>query len=366
MAQDTKDTRASEWLDLLLTEEGQRAVALFSSQLQKRRFIGTRNKLKRATVGCRWWQLIYAAVIVSPFSPSLLLRPLAHGEVDDPEYQRMVKTIRDTIQYISSYKQSALYRIIYGNEVIKCPIRETAQERELRLQYNQPEIPCIMTMDESFVDTAEDGRYYVCIYTEGDRTDIAHYFVLIRRGGVNGEWYISSSYGSEWVEIPALTQSASEQDIRHMLVSMNHMDEERHKERLRRVFQRYFLQPEASLRIRYSDTQYENNPKRKGQFIPRGLGVTSELDTVLNSNSRLQMGYIQHMEENVAHEIQSMLGGGRGGRGRGGRGRGGRGSRGRIQGLKSGRRHLTRRSRGTRRGTRRGREMGRRGGWRGF
>jgi hypothetical protein len=177
---------------------------------------------------------------------------------------------------------------------------ETKEERVKREKEKRPPLPCIREMDGSFVSRARDGRYYTCIYST--KGIIGHYFVLLRQ---DGKWYISSSYGSEWVRIPVRTQEIPVEDLQDMLDAFQAPGEEENRQLLDTLFRRYFL--EGGLRMLYSPSEYEANASLKGKVIPPALGIQKELNTVLSSSDALRIGFIEHMEENISEIVRGMI-----------------------------------------------------------
>ena len=287
--------RTSEWLSMLFTEEGQRAIDLFSAHLKKRQCVRTRHMLRSETVGCRWWQMVYAILMVVPYpAPSLLLRAWREG-VSDPQYIQLIEVVKGAIDVIQSSPRSSLHRMLYGGEVLRCAGAD--EEKGISL-------PCMRDMDRSFIDTAEDGRYYACLYhSTADQGLIDHYFVLIRH---EGRWYVSSSYGSEWVHVPLRTQEIPMEDLRAMVGAMEEgVGVGNHRRMLEGMFRRYFL--DGGLRKLYSEEQYEGDPRLRGKVIPQAMGIQRELNTVLTAERSLRIGFIEHMEENMRDVVQYVL-----------------------------------------------------------
>jgi len=299
---DAGQQRTSEWLSMLFTEEGQRAIDLFSAHLKKRQCVRTRHMLRSETVGCRWWQMVYAILMVVPYpAPSLLLRAWREG-VSDPQYIQLIEVVKGAIDMIQSSPRSSLHRMLYGGEVLRCAGAGAEEEEEKGIS-----LPCMRDMDRSFIDTAEDGRYYACLYhSTADQADqglIDHYFVLIRH---EGRWYVSSSYGSEWVHVPLRTQEIPMEDLRAMVGAMEEgVGVGNHRRMLEGMFRRYFL--DGGLRKLYSEEQYEGDPRLRGKVIPQAMGIQRELNTVLTAERSLRIGFIEHMEENMRDVVQYVL-----------------------------------------------------------
>ena len=269
------------------TKEGRRAVEVFTRQVAPRCQTATRGLVQQATVGCRWWQLVYAILVSLPYPLSTLLvwsKGLNHSS-EWKQYQEMIGVAQAIIRQIEAYRWSSLYSILYRNRPVECPDAAPSSE------------PCLRRMDASFVDSATDGRYYTCLYTENN---IGHYFVIERR---RPSWYLSSSYGSEWVRVPVQTQEVPEDDLREWIDIIGRMGEESEEERriLERFYIHYFL--EGGLPMSYS----QNTSKGlQGRPIPSEVGIAKEVEIALDGP--LHIGYIESMEEHIQGIVESMVG----------------------------------------------------------
>lgn len=287
-------------ITFLLTKQGRRAVEVFTRQVMPRCGIMTRGSVQQATVGCRWWQLVYAILVSLPYPMSTLLVWSKGMNVSSEwkryqegakRYQEMVDVTRAVIQQIEAYRGSSLYSILYRNQAVECA-------------HGSGE-PCLRRINASFVDSAADGRYYVCLY----KADIiGHYFIIERRRPF---WYISSSYGSEWVRVPVQTQEVPENELREWLDAIEHMGKENRDEEDTRILERFFIHYflEGGLPVRYS----ENEPKeRRGRPIPSHIGIAKEVEIALHGP--LHIGYIESMEEYiqdmVANTVKNVIKGG--------------------------------------------------------
>lgn len=276
-------------LDFILTKEGRRAVEVFTRQIVSPSRAVTRGSALDATVGCRWWQMMYAILVLLPYPLSTLLvwSKGINASSEWKTYQEMVEIVQAIVSQIESYYWTPLYSILYKNKVIECDKNHSGE-------------PCLRIMNKSFVDSATDGRYYVCTYW-GDL--IGHYFVLERR---HPTWYISSSYGSAWVRVPVQTQEVPEQELRDWLEAIYENDGKNQengevRDIIERFYIRYFL--EGNLFTRYS----ENEPKsRRGLIVPREIGIKKEVKTSLNGP--LRVGYIESMEEYIGTIVTNTMG----------------------------------------------------------
>lgn len=271
-----------DWLDYLLSKDGRRAVEVFTRQIMVTNRAVTRGSATNSTVGCRWWQLVYAILVSLPYPPSTILT-WSKG-INSPEewhvYQEMVGVVQAVVKQIETYKRSTLFKILYNNLAIECA--------------PNVEGPCIRQIDPSFFSTSPDGRYYMCIY--GDEF-IGHYFILQRREGI---WYISSSYGSGFVRVPVQTKEVTEDELYHFVDALQTEDKNSHYI-IKQFYGKYFL--EGGLSTRYS----ENEPtRRRGKLIPSETGISEELKVALSGS--LRIGYIESMEEYIQQLVKDTVG----------------------------------------------------------
>jgi hypothetical protein len=275
--------RSQEWLDILSTEEGTEAIGVFAGEIVRCRAV-TRTGAAGATVGCRWWQLVYAILVSLPFPPVTLLE-WNKGVNRSRAYDEMVEQARAVARHMERSRFSTIYRLLYRNEAVLCGDKaQDVEEQE----------PCLRPMGAGWITTSshEGKRYYVCTHRNGV---IGHYFVLERR---RDSWYILSSYGSEWVRVPLRIHPVTEEELEGFLVATKTGD----RSVVNEFFLRYFL--EGGLPQRYS----EDEPDRvRGRVIPLNVGIRRELEIV--TREPFEVGYIDGMEETIRSVVQMMEGG---------------------------------------------------------
>jgi len=272
------------WLEVLSTEEGQEAIGVFAREIMRSCGSITRMGAAGATVGCRWWQLVYAILVSLPFPPVTLL-DWKKGINRSRAYDEMVEQARFVVRHVERSRYSSLYRLLYRNEAVVCESKEQEQEQE------QEQEPCLRPMSTL---PQSPGRYYVCTHRNGT---IGHYFVLEKH---QGSWYILSSYGSEWVRVPFHIHPISEEEVKAFLEASSR--DSGNPLVIRDFFLRYFL--EGGLPQRYS----ENEPDRiRGRVIPLNVGIRRELEIVMREP--FEVGYIEGMEETIRGWVKGMEGG---------------------------------------------------------
>lgn len=294
--QEERDQRAEEWLAMLQTEDGQSALAHFLAQIKMGSCRKTRYQVVDASVGCIGWQLLYAGLLSLPFSPAVLFSPWSYDTTHSKEYDMMVSILKNYMDTMKLFPRTAIYQISHGVKAILCE-EESEAERAYRERRREPRPPCIREIDATFVDQAEDGRYYACTYDT--RGVIQHYFILIRR---EGAWYLSSMYVSDWINSPVRTRPLPVEDLRGMLVAIHNIHEPAQRQYFQKWFTHYFL--EGGKRIFYSEYSYEADASLKRKYIPMNMGVEKELEVVMSRVSDLRVGVMEHFEENVARAVK--------------------------------------------------------------
>lgn len=260
----------NSWIPFLSTPEGAEAVGAVAGQLGKKCGALTRASVKGATVGCRWWQLLYAILVSLPFEPSVLLEWKKGVHEQRGEYAALLEQGKAIIRQVERDRTSSLYRILYQNEAVMCDESKEAKE------------PCLRPLK---ADWMNHKRYYLCTHRGGI---IGHYFVLEKAGR---SWYILSSYGSEWVRVPFRLSRVSVEEIEAFLASVG-MTTEQEKATVGAFFSRYFL--EGGLSQRYSEDESE---ALVGRIIPPSVGIQKEWDIV--GRTGFEVSVIDGMEEEI-------------------------------------------------------------------
>jgi hypothetical protein len=271
-------SQGQEWVDVLSTKEGAEAIGVFAGQIMRCGSL-TRTGAVGATVGCRWWQLVYAILVSLPFPPATLLE-WKQGIHRSRAYDEMVEQARAVVRHVERSRYSSLYRLLYRNEAVLCDAESKEHDQE----------PCLRPMKTGWIATATKKRYYVCTHRAGV---IGHYFVLEKH---RGAWYILSSYGSEWVRVPLRIHRVSKEEIEALLNAPSNTTT------VTDFFLRYFL--EGGLPQRYSEDEPDH---LRGRVIPLKEGIRRELEIV--TREPFEVGYIEGMEETIRSFIHGMEGG---------------------------------------------------------
>lgn len=262
----------NSWIRFLSTKEGAEAAGVFAGQLGGCRAL-TRRGTKEATIGCRWWQMIYAILVSLPFAPSVLLEWKKGIQERSTRYADLLEQAQFILRQIERDRTSTLNRILYQNEALVCEAEAETKE------------PCLRSVGMGWVRDQPNGRYYMCTYREGS---IGHYFVLEKQGRA---WYILSSYGSEWIRTPFRLSRVSAEEIEGFLSSTN-MTTDEERRYVEEFFSRYFL--EGGLPQRYSEDESES---LQGRVIPAPIGIQQEWKIV--GRTGFQVGRIEGMEEAI-------------------------------------------------------------------
>jgi hypothetical protein len=269
----------------VLQSKEKREIEFFTSQLVTRSGPITRSMVDRSTVGCRWWQLVYAILVTLPYERAALQTPST------------VSKVTQVLDRIRENKYHPYYQLFYNNHVVECS--ETKDT-----------IPCVNPIHPGFTGQTDGGNFYGVIYADRDNgsSTILHYFVLHgHRERGRTRWWISSSYGSEYVRIPVQTKEVSADQLETFLDAIT--DPQANRDLLGEFFTAYFLQ--GGLPLRFSEENVEANSSLKGKYIPSEIGIKKEIAATLNGRtiSSLHVGVIHGLEDYIAYLLEDIHGG---------------------------------------------------------
>jgi hypothetical protein len=283
-------TKIGKDLIRILQSKEKREIEFFTSQLVTRSGPITRSMVDRSTVGCRWWQLVYAILVTLPYDLSTL------------RHLSTVSKVTRVLDNIRQNKYHPYYQLFYNNQVIEC-------------SESNDTIPCVDPIDSAFFRKTDEGNFYGVIYAdrEDGSSTILHYFVLhAHKENSKLRWWISSSYGSEYVRIPVQTKEVSIEQLETFVEAIT--DPDSNREILSEFFTDYFLQ--GGLPLRFSEENVEANSSLRGKYIPSEIGIKKEIAATLDGRtiSSLNVGVIRGLEdyvEGLLEEDNSMNGGNR-------------------------------------------------------
>ncbi len=269
----------------ILQSKEKREIEFFTSQLVTRSGPITRSMVDRATVGCRWWQLVYAILVTLPYKRSIL------------QETSTVSKVIGVLDRIRENKYHPYYQLFYNNRVVEC-------------SESKDTIPCIDPIDSPFFRQTDEGNFYGVIYAdrEDGSSTILHYFVLhCHREDARTRWWVSSSYGSEYVRIPVQTKEVSIDQLETFVEAI--MDPVENRDILSEFFTEYFLQ--GGLPIRFSEENVESNSSLRGKYIPSEIGIKKEIAATLDGRtiSSLHVGIIKGLEDYVSYLLHESHGG---------------------------------------------------------
>lgn len=229
----------------------------------------TRASLRTITRGCRFWQLFFALIWQSIKTNknvlSLLCMKNGLGNRNEPLsrnsnqtyqdlYEDLIARCRNTVDAIYENRHSEIHKLIYGTQVRMCPERNAYDA-------------CIKPYNESLHQMIKEteGIYYLCIYIErpNGMNTISHYFTVIH---VDGKYYITSSYGSEYVHVPYQVIELDLEEMKQLYELLK--DYRNHKDQITDFYMKYFLK--GTIPPYYTEEQIESNPSLKGKRVVKG------------------------------------------------------------------------------------------------
>jgi len=159
--------------------------------------VRTRSQTIKSTSSCRMWQLILA------ISDNLNTRGL------HLKYYQIISMISEIIERVKL--NPILNSLIYLNNTSGVVKKYEVDRTHFKL-----------------------GNNYMCIYIEGLEYSILHYFTIIYTK--NGDYYLNSSYASEYVCVPQYTSLITIEQLNRFVGAL-YTDEEYVSE----FFHKYFL-----------------------------------------------------------------------------------------------------------------------------
>jgi hypothetical protein len=245
--------------------------------------IGTKTRAQTAvsTSSCRMWQLILCILDQLQRKGYYGVKELIAGQesAENMEYYNMVYNVSLVLHNISM--NPTLNDLIYSNDTFNNEIKE----------YDPETIPLI------------NGHNYMCIYIEGVRNSILHYFTIIQK--TDGKQYLNSSYGSDYVCVPQYTTELGVDELNRFISALNNPNTD--EDYIGEFYQKFFLA--GNIGVYYSKDDYENNPSLRFAKIAPDEGNLREIEVVTKNfyRSSIRCGIIPNYGELVGSVIDSVL-----------------------------------------------------------
>jgi hypothetical protein len=253
----------------------------------------TRHVLRKTTASCRLWQLEYILMsIYNDYSKNKLQENiidynggLIKTKVANKNINIDVNNISKVIANIfDPAHNSPLYNIILLNKY-------------------QNEVSKINNISQLIIDESKPYKNFpMCVYLNSDDVSIGtifHYFTIIY---ANGQYFLNSSYGSDYVSIPQYTTPLSEEDFNKLCEIINGITD---IEFFKYFFNKYFLQ--NGLTIPYSEDDIENDPYLRYQMIFPSEGREKELAVYTENMYKdvISIGLIKEYNNYILDEVVS-------------------------------------------------------------
>ena len=228
----------------------------------------TRSQLKMISSGCRYWQLVIGVLFTLQRQGGYnLVTILEESEETNPSYNTLVDRCKDIIVNITSENNHDFYDFFFNHDP--------------------------NSLVEEYTDATQiiEGINYFCIYdTIENEYIISHYFMIIKRGE---QYYLSSSYGSDFVCVPYSTSILNISDfltfveaLRGISQPISNEEKAAHWTIIQHLYNTYFLK--GNLPVRINQDLRENNPsisQKIGSLLKQGPEI--ELKNVFkNKNTR--------------------------------------------------------------------------------
>lgn len=279
----------SELFTYLIDEKNRFTINKFINAVLRMTLIPTRSHLKKVSSGCRYWQLVIGVLhVVQRHIPNYsVITILKVSEEKYDIYHRLVKICKKIIRTIISKNNHRFYDF-FSNSV----------PNDLVIEYT---------------DAAQiaEGINYFCIYDRNkDEYIISHYFMIIKRGE---QYYLSSSYGSDFVCVPYSTSILNISDFLSFVEALHSVNQYTSNEEkaawaiIYHFYNTYFLKGNIPMRI--EQELKENNPgisQKIGSLLLQGPEM--ELKNVFkNKETRYYLGIVPQYEEAIEYVISTPI-----------------------------------------------------------
>jgi hypothetical protein len=278
----------SELFTYLIDEKNRFTINKFIYAVLRMSLPSTRLQLKIVSSGCRYWQLVIGILFVLQRHVDYnLVTILKTSEETNPSYHKLVTICKKIIRAMTP-RMSLFYDFFYENIV-----------NDLVLPFTD-------------VNQIDEGVHYLCIYdTYNNKSMISHYFMIIKR---DEQYYLSSSYGSDFVCVPYSTSILNISDFLSFVEALHHINQSTSNEEkvawatIHYFYNTYFLK--GNIPVRIDQDLRENNPivlqHIKGTHLLQGPEI--ELKNVFKNNTtRYYVGIVPRYEEIIESAIPSSI-----------------------------------------------------------
>jgi hypothetical protein len=223
--------------------------------------VKTRAQASASTASCRMWQLILA-ILDNLESSGYGIKELITSGYGTDEYTALIANISVVLDNIRGNR--VLNSLIYLNQNIRGSIETFDPER--------------MTLDL--------GNNYMCMYIDGVANSILHYFTIIHT--VDGEYYLNSSYGSDYVCVNQYTTLLSPDEFIRFIRAINYPNTD--EEYIVEFFNKFFLAGNTGRY--YSRDDYEEDPSLRFAMMAPSEGNKKEAEVVTENiyRNRIRCG----------------------------------------------------------------------------
>jgi hypothetical protein len=243
--------------------------------------VKTRSQTEKSTSSCRMWQLILAILdnldefCIQKYGRGV--KEIITSGYGSNEYYDLLTNINFILENIKS--NSLLNSLIYLNQYIDGSI----------INYDPETMPLQL------------GKNYMCIYIESVNNSILHYFNVIQT--LEGEYYMNSSYGSEYVCVNQYTTPLSPHEFISFINALNNPDTD--EEYIEHFFNTFFLA--KNIGTFYTKDDYEGDRKKRFEMLVPLQGNKNETNVVTMNRYRNQIrcGIIPNYGELVKNVIYS-------------------------------------------------------------
>lgn len=214
MAAERNNNQQENQLITFLINDNHRSIdLLFSKMMRNENKRETRLSSKISTKGCKYWQLVVS--ILNILQKTSLKQYLSNqgiydtiidilskgNSLNNQEYSKLSNLVKKIYNYIIYNKSSDFYQFFYNND-------------------GNTLVNLFTTISE-----LQEGINYLCLYDknkESQNKHISHYFTILR---MKGQYYLTSSYGSEFVCVPSNTIKLDILELENLIKALNNIND---------------------------------------------------------------------------------------------------------------------------------------------